>query len=376
MDAAGSSVIRSILIRSPPRFRVSAARAPLRRGRLHGKPIPGLFGVGCTGFRPRPPKSGSPRPCIRPCTLPRVELTPLRYFRAIVASGHMTRAARALGVTQPALSAALKKLEAEAGTELLHRTGRGVELTDAGRVFLAFADESVLAAEAGIKAVRELIGLETGGIRVGGGATATAYLLPPVIARFRRTHPGLRFYIREAGSSGVAQAVASGELDLGIVTLPLTAAEDALATTPLVEDELRLIVPPGHRLAAPRRRGAGRKDRDRPREFRWRDLAGEPVVAFEAGSAVREVIDAAAARAGVSLGVVMELRSIESIKQMVAAGVGVAVVSRFALREGEGLACAEGRLIRRLAIARRRDRRPSHAAAAFEHALLDASRGR
>ena len=292
-----------------------------------------------------------------------MELTSLRYFRAIATAGHMTRAARQLGVTQPALSAMLKKLEREVGAELLHRTGRGVELTEAGRVFLALADESVLAADAAVQSVRELAGLAHGRIRLGGGATATAYLLPPVVSAIRKRHPGLRFYIREAGSSAVAAAVASGELDLGIVTLPIERDASAdLVTLPLVEDELRLILPPGHRLGA---RGKGT-----PREFRWKDLAGEPLVGFEGGSAVRRVIDEAAQKVGTTLNVVMELRSIESIKHMVAAGVGVGLVSRFALTAGEGLTCRDGRLARELAIVRRRDRVPSAAAKEFEARLV------
>src|SRR5262245_19320048 len=188
----------------------------------------------------------------------------------------MTRAARALSVSQPALSAMLKKLEAEVGADLLHRTGRGVELTDAGRVFLQHAEDALRRADAAVQAVRQLMGLETGSIRIGAGATAASYLLPPVISALRRKHPGLRFYIREAGSNAVAAAVVSGELDLGIVTLPIRAEERALLTIPLVEDELRLILPPGHRLA-------GRKS------FAWKDLAGESMIGFEAGSAVREV---------------------------------------------------------------------------------------
>jgi DNA-binding transcriptional LysR family regulator len=292
-----------------------------------------------------------------------MELTPLRYFRAIAQHGHMTRAAKALGVTQPALSAMLKKLEAEVGAPLVDRTGRGVELTEAGRVFLRHAEDAVRRADAALLAVRQLVGLERGSLRVGGGATATTYLLPPVVSAVRRRHPGLRFYVREAGSNAVAAAVASGELDLGIVTLPVRGAvdADALETRPLVEDELRLIVPPRHALA-------GRTG------FRWKDLAGEGVVAFEAGTAVRELVDRAATRAGVSLDVVMELRSIESIKQMVAAGIGVGFVSRFALREGEGLACREARLGRQLAVVRRRDRTPSAAVLEFERALSGAAK--
>src|SRR5216684_2841543 len=133
----------------------------------------------------------------------------------------MTRAARELGVSQPALSAMLKKLEAEVGAELLHRTGRGVELTDAGRVFLQHAEDTLRRAEAAVESVRQLVGLERGSIRVGAGATATSYLLPPVVSAVRKKHPGLRFYVREAGSNAVAAAILSGELDLGIVTLPI-----------------------------------------------------------------------------------------------------------------------------------------------------------
>ena len=149
-----------------------------------------------------------------------MELTPLKYFRAIAQAGHMTRAARSLGVTQPALSAMLKKLEGEVGAELVDRTGRGVELTEAGRVFLRHAEESIRRAEAGVEAVRQLVGLEQGSIRIGGGATATTYLLPPVVSAVRKAHPGLRFFIREAGSHAVAAAVLSGELDLGMSPSP------------------------------------------------------------------------------------------------------------------------------------------------------------
>jgi len=306
-----------------------------------------------------------------------VELTPLRYFRAIAASGHMTRAAVRLGVTQPALSAAIRKLEEEVGAELLHRTGRGVELTEAGRTFVAFCEQSVASADAGVVAVRELLGLGRGSIRVGAGATASSYLLPPVVGAMHRARPGLKFSIREAGSSQVAAAVLAGELDLGIVTLPITLADaDRLIRVPLVEDELRLIVPPEPVNTSARR---SRKADTAPAGdggdgFRWEELRGRPVVGFEAGTAVRELIDRAAAAAGVALDYVMELRSIESIKRMVAAGIGVGFVSRFALPTGDdfgpGRACGEGRLSRRLAIVRRVDRQASPAAAELEKQLL------
>jgi DNA-binding transcriptional LysR family regulator len=303
-----------------------------------------------------------------------MELTPLKYFRAIAAAGHMTRAARALGVTQPALSAVVKKLEAEVGAELLHRTGRGVEPTEAGRILLAHAEEAVRAAESGVKAVRELLGLERGSIRVGGGATATAYILPPVVSAVRKKHPGLRFFVREAGSSQVAQAVVSGELDLGIITLPVQRGlASELSITRLVTDELRLITPPGHpmrQMYAKNRPAAKAGATQKSPTFAWKDVANEPFVAFEAGTAVRAIVDDAARAAGVTLNVVMELRSIESIKRMVAAGIGIGLVSRFALAEGEGLASRDRALSRDLAIVRKVDRPAGAASVQFEKSLV------
>lgn len=322
-----------------------------------------------------------------------MELTTLRQFVAIARAGHLTRAAQTLGVTQPALSAMLKKLELETGAPLMHRSSRGVELTDAGRLFLEHAHDAVRRADEAVRVVHELVGLQRGSIRVGGGATATTYLLPSVVRDVRGRHPGLRFYVREAGSSAVAAAVSNGELDLGIVTLPLPDSVSAeLDVTPLVEDELRLILPPvaatqpSGRTARvkPSKSLSVRAERENPdvdlkalsraaSSFRWRELEGVPIVAFEAGTAVRALIDHSAARAGVALNVVMELRSIESIKRMVGAGIGAGFVSRFAidpLADGEGLACKDGKLSRKLAIVKRRGRPLSAAAAAFELALI------
>lgn len=325
-----------------------------------------------------------------------MELTPLRYLIRIAEERHVTRAARKLGVSQPALSAMLRKLEAELGTALLDRTGRGVELTAAGREFLVHARDAVLRADAGVDAVKQMSGLQRGSIRVGGGATATTYLLPRVVWAVRKAHPGLRFYVREAGSATVAAAVIAGELDVGIVTLPMPLeARQELLVINLVDDELRLIVPPSAMgrggakgtasgaaggsahgaTASATTSGRGVRGAKQGGTFAWKDLRGEPIVAFEAGTAVREIIDAASARAGVTLDVVMELRSIESIKQMVAAGIGVGFVSRFALRAGEGLSATDGRLSRKLAIVRRRDRTPSAAAATFERQLLASVQG-
>lgn len=288
-----------------------------------------------------------------------MDLKSMRQMIAVAEHGHMTRAAEELGVTQPALSAALRKLEEELGTELFHRTGHGVEATEAGKVFVEHAKITLRASQQTAEAVRSLVGLETGSIRVGAGATATGYLLPGAIQAVREKHPGLRFSIREAGSSAVAQGVLSGELDLGVVTLPIEHPRgDELMVVKEISDELMLIVPEGHPLH-------GRKT------FRWQELEGEAVIAFEAGSAVRKIIDQAAAAHGVNLEVVMELRSIESIVQMVRANIGVGFVSKHGLPASMGVRCKDGGLTRELGVIRTLDRLPSRASAVFEEMLID-----
>lgn len=288
-----------------------------------------------------------------------MDLRSMQQMIVIAEHGHMTRAAEELGVTQPALSAALRKLEEELGTELFHRTGHGVEATEAGKVFVEHAKITLRASRQTSEAVRSLVGLETGSIRVGAGATATGYLLPGAIQAVRKKHPGLRFSIREAGSSAVAQGVLSGELDLGVVTLPIEhPRSDELMIVKEIRDELMLIVPEGHALH-------GRKT------FRWQELAGEAVIAFEAESAVRKIIDQAAGAHGVTLEVVMELRSIESIVQMVRANIGVGFVSKYGLPAGMGVRCKDGGLTRELGVVRTLDRLPSRASAVFEEMLID-----
>lgn len=283
-----------------------------------------------------------------------MELTPLKSFVAVAREGHLTRAAQALGLTQPAVSGQLARLEEELGTALFHRTPKGMELTDAGAVFLEHVERALVDVADGVAAVAELQGVQRGTLSVGGGATATTYLMPPLLSAFHERFPGVRLYVREAGSHAVMAAVLAGELDLGVITVS-DEAPARLAVQPWVQDELVLIVPPGHALE-------GRE------QFQWSELEGAPLVLFEAGSAVRQRIDSALVAAGVTPEIVMELRSIESIQQMVAQGIGAAFVSRFALgahRTGLVPRTGAARLRRELAVVHRADRRLSPAARAF-----------
>lgn len=265
--------------------------------------------------------------------------------------GAITEAARALGLTQPALTRRIQQLEEEFGTPLLSRSRRGVALTELGRL-VEEEGRQLLERYARLKeTVRAHLRLETGTVRMGGGATAVSYLLPDVIRRFRVRHPDIVFRLKEAGSREIEEDVAREELELGIVTLPLEHKE--LKAAPLLQDRIVLVASPDHPLAHRKRVPAAA-------------LENEPLVGFEAGSAIRRLIDRALEQRGVRMRVVMELRSIQSILRMVSLGHGLAFVSALGADRSTTIIPVTGLRIKRpLAVITKRGRPLSVAAAAF-----------
>ena len=242
-----------------------------------------------------------------------MDLVHLRSLLAVADHRAITSAARALLVTQPALSRRLQQLEEELGAQLFVRSRRGVALTDAGR--LATEEARVIVER--YARIKELIraqeSLATGVVRLGGGATAVSFLVPRAIAAFQKQYPGVRFEVSEQGSRDVEAEVRDERIDLGIVTLPAHSRE--FEVRPLRQDHIVLVAAPSHPLA-------------RKRQVVARDLEGQGLVGFQAGSAIRQLIDAELRLAGVSMNVQMELRSIAAILGMVASTQTLAFVSR------------------------------------------------
>jgi DNA-binding transcriptional LysR family regulator len=283
----------------------------------------------------------------------------LENFLILAQTGNMTKAAARVHLSQPALSGQVKRLEQELGATLFHRQGRGLALTQAGETFRRSAADALAQLAAGRQALGSLGTLASGTIAIGGGATSTTCILPTIIGAFHARHPGIRFNIRETTSRTIVEAVLTGELDLGLVTLPLpaTVAAARLAVEPWLVDELVLMVPPSHPLS-------------RRQRFRWKDLHNQPLIAFESGSAVRQLLDRQLSDHGVQPSVVMELRAIGTITNMVNAGIGLGFISRLADGADRGLRCADRALARQLALVERRDRIRSPALEAFRGALL------
>jgi DNA-binding transcriptional LysR family regulator len=245
-----------------------------------------------------------------------MDLLLLRSFLAVAEHGAVTDAAAALGLSQSALSRRIAQLETALGAPLLERVGRGVELTAIGELTLEEGKPLVQRYDRLKSRVQEHLQLDAGVVRIGGGATAVGFLLPRAIAQFRKQHPGVVFQVREAGSRDIETAVVGQELELGIVTLP-TRIRD-VNEKPLGKDRIVLVASKDHPLSQRATVDA-------------RSLNGQNLVGFEAGTAVRRLIDAALREAQVEMKVVMELRSVAAILQMVETTGSLAFVSELAV---------------------------------------------
>lgn len=290
-----------------------------------------------------------------------MDLTLLRSLLAVAEHGAVTEAAHALGLSQSALSRRIDQLEEALGAPLLERAGRGVALTASGRIALEEGKQLVARYERLKSRIQEHLGLEAGVVRIGGGATAVGFLLPRAIAAFRREHPAVTFQVKEAGSRDIEVSVLREELELGVVTLP-TRTRDVTETL-LARDRIVLVAAADHPLAK-------RESVDA------RALSGHSLVSFEAGTALRWLIDAALREAQVEMHVVMELRSVGAILQMVETTGSLAFVSELAVsRERSRRAVRPVRvrglsIQRDLALIRKQGRSLSPAALAFCTTLM------
>ena len=284
-----------------------------------------------------------------------LDLHKLRVFAAVAEHEHYSRAAEAVGISQPALSVHVRDLERYLGLSLFERTGRNVRLTEAGRLVQGYARQILALAVELDEVVDDLRGLRAGQLRIGASTTVGEYLLPEALAAFHRQYPGIGVAVEIANTRRIADRLRHGELHLGLIGEPLDDPE--LECEPYRDDELVLIVPPGHPWAGQTVTGP--------------ELAQASLVTREAGSATREVADAALFAAGIRPVVVLELGGTEAVKGAVAAGLGVALVSACAVV----LELATGRLARatvaglevrrQFQVARRRGRQLTAAETAF-----------
>jgi DNA-binding transcriptional LysR family regulator len=284
----------------------------------------------------------------------------LRVFARVAQEGGFTRAARSLHLSQPAVSRAVRELELQTATPLLERAGRSTRLTAAGDALFARARELFAVEQAAEEELRALRGLEGGMLRVGASTTIATYLLPPYLARFRDAHPGVALRVSSANTRTIARALLERRLDVALVEGPVS--HPRIDVAPWREDELVIIAPRAHRLA-------------RRRSVPLNAVAGEPFIVREPGSGTRKVAERALAAQRVAIDVALQLGSTEAIKQAVAAGLGLAFVSRFAVTDQvelgrlAAISVREAALGRTLTELRLRGRTPGAATKAFREEL-------
>jgi DNA-binding transcriptional LysR family regulator len=245
-------------------------------------------------------------------------LRQFEVFLAVAAERSFSRAAKRIYSSQPTVSEHVSALERELGRKLFFRRGREVALTEAGRVFEEYAARAVSAVDGARQAIAELDGLSHGSVLVGASTTPGLYVMPTLIAAFRARYPGVELKLQIANSQVIEERVKERALDLGVVGGHTVGRDEECRAAGLL-DELVLVVPPGHRWAS-------------RREIAPAQLAAEPMLTRERGSATRTVTERALQRAGVKPPVAMELDHTEAIKQAVMAGLGVALVSIHAVR--------------------------------------------
>lgn len=252
-------------------------------------------------------------------------LEQLRIFVAVAEREHMTAAARVLNVTQSAVSAAIAALEERHDVKLFHRVGRGIALTEAGRIFLDEARAVLVQAQNAERVLNESAGLGRGVLRLVASQTTAAYWLPPILAEYRKRHPGITVELSIGNSEQAAAQVETGSADLGIVEGRID--NPALASWQVGEDKLLLV----ETAAGP----------EHPTDPKW--LASARWVSRERGSGTRSTFDAAMRGMGIEpddLSIALTLPSNESVRTAVEAGAGITALSALVV----GQAMASGRL--------------------------------
>src|SRR3954452_8547481 len=176
-------------------------------------------------------------------------LQQLTYFLAAAEHGSFSAAAASLLMAQPSLSEQIRRLEAELGVPLFMRAGRGIELTEAGRLLRPHAERTLAEAQAAAESVREVRDLTGGTVAFGTFGSAHHYLLARLVEDFRKRHPHVRVRAIGQNSAEVADAVREGQLEAGLVVLPID--DRGLAVTPAIEDELLYVSADPARLEQP-----------------------------------------------------------------------------------------------------------------------------
>ncbi|HTJ24840.1 MAG TPA: LysR family transcriptional regulator [Candidatus Limnocylindria bacterium] len=241
-----------------------------------------------------------------------MEIDQLRYFAAAAREEHFGRAAESLGISQPALSRCIARLEELYGIPLFERDGRGIRITEAGRTLLTRVDRIFAELEDARRELRDLAReRRTRPVALGFLATLGLHVVPDAIRRYREREPDVEFRLLQGPGPLLGQRLVAGEIDLCLSSPRF--ADAAIEWQPLWEEELVVLVPRGHRLAA-------------RTEIDLTEIANEPVVALKPGYGLRQIVDELCRSAGFQPRIAFEGEEVATLRGLVGAGFGVSLV--------------------------------------------------
>ena len=241
----------------------------------------------------------------------------LRIFYTVARQGGFSRAAKALEISQPAVSIQVQDLEKTLGVPLFHRRSKGLQLTEIGETVYGYVHRIFgLTTELG-EAVQDIRGLKAGHLTIGASTTPGEYILPVAVGRFRRRYPDIEVELKISNTRSIVSQIHQRELDIGMIGSALE-GDDALETSTYVMDEIVLVAAPDHPLAV-------------ERSANLQDVMKAGLVIREVGSATRQAAEECFAHLGITPKVAMELGSNQAVKLAAESGVGVGVVSRFGI---------------------------------------------
>lgn len=246
-----------------------------------------------------------------------MELRQIRYFIEVAEREHVTRAAEALHVAQSAVSRQIFNLEAELGVQLFIREGRTIRLTAIGKTFLEHMKRAMNIIEDAKQVIEEYTDPDRGTVHIGFPSTLATYLLPTVISAFRKEYPHVKFDFHQGSYIELYHSIQRGDVNIALLA-PVPPKTDKLASTVLFTENIVALLPKGHKLTN--------------RTFiHLNDLRDEAFILFPEGAKLREIVMNHCQQHGFYPTVAFEGQDIDSIKGLVAAGLGISLVPEITL---------------------------------------------
>jgi LysR family transcriptional activator of glutamate synthase operon len=291
-----------------------------------------------------------------------VELRQLQYFVKVAHLQHVTKAAEELHVAQSAVSRQIRRLEEELGVELFVQRGRNVQLTPAGQLFMRRAEALLSDLDRAVTEIREFLDPEAGEIRLGFPHSFGIQLVPAIVAAFRKQHPNVKFRFKQGMYPSLIRDVLDMEVDLAFIS-PFPGKDERIDGEIMRTEELFAILPNTHPLAS-------------EASIDLIQLKDEPFILFSQGYSLRPIVWEACQSVGFKPKIAFESEETDTIRGLVAAGMGVSLLPEMALYRTSSMMPSvvklrSPRVVRTIGVIRRAGEKPPAVVQLFHSFLIN-----